>query len=180
MLISFTGAQSTGKTTLLNELKKDSALSSCFTFIDEITRSIQREGFKINEEGDDNTQIAIMKSHLQNSKNQNAIMDRCALDGLVYTYYLFKKKKVSYNTVIEAEKIFKECISKYDIIFYIKPEFRIVKDGVRSVNRRFRRDIVKMFDYVIKYYGVKVIVLKGKVEERLNSIYRVLEERKVI
>ena len=179
MLISFTGAQSTGKTTLLNALK-DNILLSRFNFVDEITRNIQKEGFKINEDGNDDTQAIIMRTHLRNTEFKRAILDRCALDGLVYTYYLFKKKKVSANAVANAEEIFKKCISKYDIIFYTKPEFKIVKDGVRSNSKKFRRDIDKLFKKTIKSFNLNVVVLKGSVKERLNTIYKVLRENNIV
>ena len=67
MKISFTGAQSTGKTTLLNAMKSMSIFRD-FVFRDEITRSIQKQGLKINEQGDDATQNKIIDSHLLNLK----------------------------------------------------------------------------------------------------------------
>ena len=49
MKIAFTGAHSTGKTTLLNYLKKDPELATDFEFVDEITRRMVKKGLKINE-----------------------------------------------------------------------------------------------------------------------------------
>ena len=68
MKIAFTGAQSTGKTTLLNEMRY---IVSNYTFIDEITRSVAKQGVSINESGTDSTQMLIMKSHFKNSLLEN-------------------------------------------------------------------------------------------------------------
>ena len=62
MLISFTGAQSTGKTTLLNEFKKLNLDN--WNYVDEVTRKVGRMGHVINEHGDNITQLFILKEHL--------------------------------------------------------------------------------------------------------------------
>jgi len=48
MKISFTGAQSTGKTTLLEAVKSNEDFRFKYEFIDEITRRMQKKGLKIN------------------------------------------------------------------------------------------------------------------------------------
>ena len=64
MIISFTGAQSTGKTTLLNSIKD---LNPYLDSIDEVTRRIKREyNLPINEDGGDITQTMIMSDHIAN------------------------------------------------------------------------------------------------------------------
>ena len=170
MLISFSGAQSTGKTTLLNKLKEDKNLSN-YKFIDEITRNIQRKGYKINEMGDSETQKLIMDSHLENSEFENAILDRCSLDGLCYTEYLYNKGNISEDVMNYTRDVFEKTIRKYDVIFYLKPEFEIVDDNIRSTNKEFQNEIVKLFDKNIEKYNVNVIQLTGSVEERLKTIY---------
>lgn len=171
MLISFSGAQSTGKTTLLNKLKEDKNLSN-YKFIDEITRNIQRKGYKINEMGDSETQKLIMDSHLENSEFESAILDRCSLDGLCYTEYLYNKGNISEDVMNYTKDIFEKTIKKYNIIFYLKPEFEIVNDNVRSTNKEFQNEIVKLFDKNIEKYNINVIQLTGSVEERLKTIYK--------
>ena len=79
MIVSFTGAQSTGKTTLLNQMRNWECLKD-YTFIDEITRNIKKKGMSINEKGNDDTQTAIMNAHIENlKKGDNLILDRCSL-----------------------------------------------------------------------------------------------------
>lgn len=170
MRITFTGAQSTGKTTLLNILKKENYFKD-FTFIDEITRRVKGQGLKINEEGNDLTQNTIIDSHLQNLKNEKCIMDRCILDGAVYTDYLFKHNKVSRETKQRADICLSLNIDKYDKIFYLEPEFEIENDNVRSINKEFRDEIVEIFHSYISNFKIPIIKLTGTIRERLNKIY---------
>ena len=65
MRIGITGAQSVGKTTLLNALRSERMLSQ-YTVCDEVTREIKEMGFDINEAGSDLTQILIMQKHIAN------------------------------------------------------------------------------------------------------------------
>jgi len=84
MIYSFTGAQSTGKTTLLNKCKDQ--YKGTWNFVDEVTRKVLRKGYKINLNGDNITQLFILNEHLHNhTRSDNCILDRCILDGYVYT-----------------------------------------------------------------------------------------------
>ena len=177
MIVSFTGAQSTGKTTLLNELKKWKEFED-YVFIDEITRNVSKLGMNINEKGDDATQTAIMNAHIENlKKGDNLILDRCSLDGVVYTHYLYLHGRVSRDTFDYARQIFTETCLKYDKILYLKPEFDIVDDGVRSSSVQFRDEIADIFERYITEFNLgkwNVVELSGSVEDRLKAIKKVM------
>ena len=176
MKLAFTGAQSTGKTTLLKELKRDSKLSLEYDFRDEITRRMQKKGLSINESGNDITQLLIMNSHIKNTLIDNVIMDRCALDGLVYTDWMYRKGKIQQWVIEYADNVFKMLIDRYDYIFYLVPEFDIEDDGVRSTDIDFRNEIVILFEQYIKACNIPVIKLTGTVEQRLNKIKETINE----
>ena len=176
MKIAFTGAQSTGKTTLLKELKRDPDFSLKFDFRDEITRRMQKKGLSINESGNDITQLLIMNSHIKNTLIDNVIMDRCALDGLVYTDWMYRKGKIQQWVIEYADNVFKMLIDRYDYIFYLVPEFDIEDDGVRSTDIDFRNEIVILFEQYIKAWNIPVIKLTGTVEQRLNKIKETINE----
>ena len=176
MKLAFTGAQSTGKTTLLKELKRDPDFSLKFDFRDEITRRMQKKGLSINESGNDITQLLIMNSHIKNSLIDNVIMDRCALDGLVYTDWMYRKGKIQQWVIEYADNVFKMLIDRYDYIFYLVPEFDIEDDGVRSTDIDFRNEIVILFEQYIKAWNIPVIKLTGTVEQRLNKIKETINE----
>ena len=170
MKIAFTGAQSTGKTTLLNRLKHDPMFNLEFDFRDEITRRMQKKGLSINEGGNAITQLLIMNSHIKNSLIDNVIMDRCALDGLVYTDWMNRKSKVEQWVFEYADNVCNMLIDRYDHIFYLAPEFDIEDDGVRSTDIDFRNEIAELFEKYIKAWNIPVIKLTGTVEQRLNKI----------
>ena len=175
MKIAISGAQGTGKTTLLEEMQKDSRFKK-FLPIKNVTRSIKAAGFNINEEGNDNTQLLIMSQHIQNfvhaetSFPMNSILERCALDGFVYTSYLYKLKKVNINTLKIAEGIFRGLIEQYDIIFYLPCEFCIKDDGVRSTDTEFQEDVELFFTSYIRDYRIPVVTLTGSVEKRIKLV----------
>ena len=172
MIISFSGAQSTGKTTLLKNCKRNDLFWKC-EFIPEVTRLVKRKfGVSINEEGNNITQLCIINQHLENyltCKQGHVIMDRCILDGVVYTEYLFNNKKVDEWVLDYARKMFGELMPKIDTIYYTCPDIPLVDDGERSINKEFRDDIIKLFD---KYKPLceNIVELKGSVEERMEIL----------
>lgn len=166
MKIAISGAQGVGKTTLLEELKKE---FQEFEFIQGITRTLKNQGFKINKDGNDETQLAILKAHVSNLKKDNFITDRCVLDCTVYTRYLYNRGAVTKEILEKIETALFKNISKYDVIFYIRPEFDIEDDNVRDTDIEFRNIIVDLFDYYINLTEIKPIILSGSVNERVQQ-----------
>lgn len=171
--ISFSGAQSTGKTTLLNILKEK---NPHIDFVPEVTRKINREcNLPINENGGDATQALIIAEHLKNfykRRDNDVIMDRCILDGLVYTDYLFRHSKVDNWCLEFAYDTFRRIIKGYDVIFYTDPaDVKLEDDGQRSTNNQFRLEIIDRFHIVIGANpDMNVITLSGTVDERLALV----------
>ena len=177
MIVSFTGAQSTGKTTLLNHLVE---LNPNVTFVEEVTRRVKRlYDVPINEDGGDVTQFLIMADHIQNlfskDKSDLTVFDRCAVDGVVYTRWLQLQGMVSAEVYTACCKMYDAIIDRYDVIFYTDPaDVKLVDDGERSVNVDFRNDIIELFDDKLKGLD-NVVVLSGNVEERLNTVKKTVE-----
>jgi len=189
MIFSFTGAQSTGKTTLLNHLHKCND-GYPFEFIPEVTRLVMHDyEMPINEDGDDLTQLLIMTEHVRNVFNHRAdriirgshmIFDRCALDGIVYSVWLLENRKISRACYDACELIYKSLQDKYDVIFYTSPDdVKLVDDGERSVDVKFRNDILELFDLYMHRYNGKLVVLNGTVEERLETIKATLAKHDI-
>ena len=193
MIFSFTGAQCTGKTTLLKHLHKENG-DYPFVFIPEVTRLIRREyNMPINEGGDDLTQMLIMTEHVRNIFRDRAdyiirgvhqIFDRCALDGIVYSHYLLDKGKIDRATYDACDLIYKKLINKYDVIFYTShKDVELVDDGERSVDKIFREDIIGLFDMYMQYNiiekGPRIVHLEGSVKDRLKIIKSTLDKLNV-
>jgi nicotinamide riboside kinase len=176
MRVSFSGAQSTGKTTLLNKCKE---IYKDYKFVDEVTRYVRRTyDVKINEIGGTETQLYILSEHIKNHlrPDENLILDRCILDGYVYTKYQVVNGKVSEQVLHAFNGVFAILFDKLDYIFYTDPsDVKLVDDGERSVDFKFRDDIIFLFEDLINYKMSpknrdKVIRLSGTVEERMKTI----------
>jgi nicotinamide riboside kinase len=189
MIFSFTGAQCTGKTTLLKHLYKENG-DYPFVFIPEVTRLVKREyNMPINESGGDLTQLLIMAEHVRNIFKNRAdqlvrglhlIFDRCALDGIVYSHYLLNEGKIGRSTFDACDLIWKKLKDRYDVIFYTSPDdVKLVEDGERSVDVRFREDIINLFNMYMESYKGEIVTLRGSVKERLKSIKETLESHNI-
>lgn len=181
MRVSFTGAQSTGKTTLLNKCKE---IYKDYKFVDEVTRYVRRTyDVKINEIGGTETQLYILAEHIKNhlKPDENLILDRCILDGYVYTKYQVVNGKVSEQVLHAFSGVYGLLMDKLDYIFYTDPsDVKLVDDGERSVDFKFRDDIIVLFEDLIEYKmspknKEKVVRLKGTIEERMQTIEKYLK-----
>lgn len=183
MIISFSGVQSSGKTTLLKHCKD--IYNGRFEFVDEVTRLVKREfNVPINEDGNGMTQCLIINKHIENVMRYydkgNVILDRCILDGYCYTGYLHLEGKVPRWVFDYTKNVFERLITQYDYIFYTDPsDVILVDDGERSTNIEFRNKMIEIFDFVItrytdNYFNNKLIKLKGTVEERIEQIKLIL------
>lgn len=178
MIVSFSGAQSTGKSTLLKVWQE---VMPEWDFIPEVTRLVKREyDLPINEDGTDLTQTMIMSEHLRNAftkREKHVILDRCSLDGLVYTHWLCNNKKVSMGIYSHARYVFDSTVEKYDLIIYTSPEdVPVVDDGERSINVQFREEIIELFEQYLSVIPTqKLLRVKGNVEQRTNQIGSALD-----
>jgi len=181
MIITFTGAQSSGKSTLLSKMKEDEYFKD-WSFEPEITRGLKEKyGLAINEAGDNFTQCVIINSHIDNylrNKNKACVFDRCAVDALVYTTYQFYTKKIDKELCEYAEYVCLQLMGKYDIIFYTDPNIPLVDDGVRSINQEFRDKVIVLFNFYIEHFKpTNIVTLSGSVEERYSTIKTTIENR---
>lgn len=181
MIISFTGAQSSGKSTLLSKMKEDSMFKD-WNFEPEITRSLKEKyNLSINEQGTHFTQMVTINSHVDNflrNVGKNCVLDRCALDAFVYTTYICYTTKQDNRLGYYAEYVFEQLKDKYDIIFYTDPSIPLVDDGVRSIDVNFRNKIIDLFEFYISSYNPKNLVrLVGSVEQRYEQIVREIQTK---
>jgi predicted ATPase len=198
-LTSFTGAQSTGKSTLLVAFKQQMLPTSDpteyiskrsghrWSFVDEVTRLIKRtHGVNINEQGDDDTQLLIMNQHhvntLNHKKSDNntmCLMDRCAMDGYVYSYYLHSHGRITDNTMNIVRYMYQYLLKDLSVVFYTDPaDVSLHDDGERSVDVEFRNEIINIYDEVLYSLidGPQIVVLSGDVESRMALMMEHLGE----
>ena len=116
----FTGAQGTGKTTLLNKVK---VFYPDYIFITEIVRNLNKtKNIKINELGDETSQIIIFNTYLEILLTQDMyISDRSLIDVVSYTKYLAdNNKNFDFNILNVQETLLNFVLEKklLDFIFY--------------------------------------------------------------
>jgi len=180
--LGITGPHSSGKTTLLEALRKTPEFDSV-DFLPEITRTIKEQGYDINEAGTLDTQILIMAAHMQNLLTRKRfIVDRCLMDGLCYTRFLYanpEDKSPRYGRIQKwfmdyCENLVESYLPYYTRIFYIPPELPVADDGVRSTDSYFHEEIVHLFEENIKWFGEMnpglIVTVRGSVEQRVQIV----------
>jgi len=145
-----------------------------YTFVSESTRSVKSYGFKINEEGTDETQLAILSFHLKTLLEPgHLVLDRGMLDVLVYTENL---QRIEDRTGKYVEDTFKQVKNEYTHVIYFPIEFNAVDDGVRSVNEEWRRKVdTKFKQYLDKYYPDRYLTVTGSPMQRLKQILNFID-----
>ena len=172
--IVFTGAQGTGKTTVLDEFKDRG-----FKVITEVVRQLSKQGVKINKDGDEDGQAKILdvyKELLGEVSIAGYISDRCLVDVIAYSMYLAEHGKVSNEFVQEQKNQLVEFKkSNPDIVYCYYPiEFSVVADGVRDTDEDFRKAIDVNIQKILVEAGIQPIIVKGTVEERVAKVQRVV------
>lgn len=179
-IIGISGAQSTGKSTLLNALRSEPFFKEYFVG-DEVTRRVKSYGLPINEDGTDVTQRLIMQEHIVNVfMHSNLLTDRTALDGLIYTKELQQRGMIKNQSTVDfAIDVFNKLAPMYDVIFYIRPEFDIEADGVRSIDKQFRDNVAEAFENAYNQYHNNLLYLvpiTGSVRDRIDQVLNYLRK----
>lgn len=172
--IVFTGAQGTGKTTVLNFFKEQGVNT-----ITEVVRNLAQKGVKINKDGDEKGQTKIFKEYeklLGELDFNGYISDRGLVDVVAYTVYLSKHGQVSEKFAdkqIKALKKFREA--NPDITYcYFPIEFPVEDDGVRDMDEEFRIEIDNIIRYLMEICGIQSITIRGDVKYRIEKVQRLI------
>lgn len=170
-----TGAQGTGKSTLLHHF------DGKMNIITEVVRNLAKdEHISVNEEGNVRGQTRIFDTYydiLSKTKGPY-VSDRGLTDVLAYTCYNMKDKG------IEGEKFLEDQMNRFirfmdnnsDVVyFYVPIEFDVEWDGFRSVNEDFRKEIDKNIKDLLDAMNIDYIELRGTVEERLETMEEIMK-----
>ena len=163
--VALVGASSTGKTTVYELLK---GKLPKYEFINESTRTVGSYGFPINEQGTSETQLAISSFHLEALlKPGNVILDRCYMDLVVYSTFMYKISKEAHDYI---EDTWNRVKGEYTHYIYFPIEFKSVDDGVRSVNEEWREKIDKEFQLLLEGVGKPYLTVTGSPLQRVEQI----------
>lgn len=165
----FTGAQSTGKSTILNHYKECG-----MEVITEVVRNLSKtSNVKVNELGDEEGQRLIFDTYKDILYNtESYISDRSMVDVAAYTQYLVCNGKIHPNVLWEQlEDIEKFVRNNPDAVFFYFPiEFPVVDDGFRSLDEEFRKKVDGYILGILQSRHIPYVEVRGSVEERINLI----------
>ena len=151
MIISISGTHCTGKSTLVEALKKDPRLKNAI-FLKSSGRELVEKNpqLKINEDGDFLTQMYILcrdiKQEIENGQKPIVICDRCFLDTFIYSTYLYRKGKIKESNWKSLLAMSTSHPVAFDKHFLLKPSFELQDEVNRSMNKEYQKDIYTLFD----------------------------------
>ena len=184
MNVYFTGAQGTGKTTLANLLTKQG-----FEKIPSVTRSLIEQGKLSAEETSQGatpkTQKIIFDEYYKIFRERKAIVsDRFLTDVFAYTKFIYKRDDDEDALAYlhrEREKIdqlaYEQRLLYGDadaVVFYCPIEFEVENDGLRDTDEEYRKNIDEYIKKELVRQCIRFHVLRGSVEERMETIKNIL------
>lgn len=179
MVICVSGTQNIGKSTFIKDFVE--------TYPDFITPEVDYRGLiasnnlKINREGDARSQKVLFDFIVNDVKSQkgNVILDRSCIDACVYSLWHYLNRPVesgfTHDEIRYQYEVMRETIKIYDKIFFIplrlNPGIKLVDDGVRDIDEKYRAEIDRLFETTFisfgeKFYKEKVVEVYGNREER--------------
>lgn len=171
MKIGFTGAQGTGKSTLVEELLQIFPEYSRHT---NISRKFSKEipGFKINRDaGVIEQSILLGGIALDVLTADNIIADRSIIDALAYTEI---NKNISREHKDVLFDMFNSISDKYDFIFYTPIEFTPENDGIRDMDVNYREMVDKTIKNLLIKTSCNWFEIRGSVDERMSKIKEII------
>lgn len=167
--ICLTGAQGTGKTTVLNMFKENG-----WPVITEVVRNlVKSKGIKINQQGTDETQMMVFGEYSKVlSETERYVSDRGLTDVISYTAAGVFDGKVSTSILFDQEILLEEFMEENpDVVYvYFPIEFEVVDDGVRSTDEDYREQIDDLIHDCLDSMGIEYLTVHGTPEERYAQI----------
>lgn len=164
MKIGFMGAQSTGKTSTVESMKKLDFFKD-FAVLESPSRRLAEKGLLVDGRTTPQQQMNMTLEKCamdMKTAGTNCISDRTPLDYIAHTEVLFKNnvpgwEEISYEEFcrIKAVKDVVEALEKYDHIFYFPIYWDLVPDGVRSLDEEYRHRIDEMMNMEAERFELK-------------------------
>lgn len=173
MRIAFCGTQSTGKSTLVQELYKLPFFKD-YKIFTERSGYLSSLGIPLNENSTYKGQLVFTAERASELMHPKFISDRSAIDVIAFA---FESPIMSEEEKYLIKDINLRLIEEYDYIFYIPMEIPLEDNGVRDTNPDFREQIdiwVKFFSNYPFVDPAKKFTIEGTLEKRIKTIKTIL------
>jgi len=169
MKIAVIGSHGTGKTTICKQLSKLFKLN----YIPDVVPDAYKLNFTINENTPPESQFWILTKQIELERNTPTpwIMEKSLWDNYIYASFSINDK--------HALKVIQKIIdanANYDLVFYCPIEFPLVDDSLRSLDKKFQKNIDKKFRKFLKTKKIKYHQLTGDKSQRLNQAKKILKK----
>lgn len=191
MVISISGAQCTGKTTLVQALMKEEYFKGNTILTCSPSNNGFEQGIRLNKEAGLMDQLWIATTYVKNFieainfGTRHVISDRCLLDVLCYTdYHYYKSEGIESNRWSELRDTVTQLLfhveNLYDYHLVLKPEFDLIDNGIRSIDKIYQKEINDLFtanvNMLMEFVPEKIITLTGPVEDRVNFVLSLVKQ----
>lgn len=177
MKVTICGAQSVGKTTLVDSLPEKYQKYIIKKVIRNVILKSEDEIF-VNEDSDAYSQVKFFDAYMSIlSKKENYITDRGLLDVAAYTNYLGYKKKLGSGLYFTQLQYIKKSLEKNpdEVFIYIPIEFDIVDDGFRSLDKKYQEECDRAIRMAFDDAGITPLVICGPQEKRNKDFLKIIE-----
>lgn len=166
--IILTGAQGTGKTTLMNALAADGTKTLSLAR----EAAINNGGLPTDEQRETFQKNLFATAFKTLSSKRNYISDRGLTCIAAYTFLgalrNSVKKKTADNQYLKLQKFHND--NPDILLVYLPIEFDIEDDGMRSTDKEHQAAIDFMIKNILDTSGVKYITVTGTIEERVAQV----------
>lgn len=165
--IILTGAQGTGKTTLMNALAADGTRT-----ISHIRKFAAEKNIDISTASEAGQKEFFKSLKKELSSKRSYISDRGLTCVAAYTFEKAVSGSISKKV---ADKQYMDIVKFHTdnpdiLLVYVPIEFPLEDDGTRSIDPEFQKKIDFLIKNLLETSGIKYITVTGSVEERLAQI----------
>jgi predicted ATPase len=172
--IILTGAQGTGKTTLMNALATDGTRT-----ISHIRKFAAEKNIDISTTSEEGQKEFFKSLKKELSSKRSYVSDRGLTCVAAYTFSSAIvesiPKKVADKQYMDIVKFHTE--NPDILLVYVPIEFEIEDDGVRTANKEHQATIDFLIKNILDTSGINYITVTGTVEERVSQIEAALKSK---
>lgn len=186
--LAFTGSHSTGKTTLLSDIRSELENEIKVNYITEVARGIIRRGYPLNMDANVDSYVHYINDQLNaeiaNMKECSLfISDRTLLDPVAYAVVNAKLPRpyIPDYFIDMMKNVWLLEQKKYDLYVYFPVEFPMDFDGVRPFDEKYRNDIDEAIRYLLEENRINHITISGNREKRkkimIETIHQLMRDK---